>query len=309
MTDQSIPAEAIPEVAPPAPRVSAKVRPFYWSVRREFWENRVLWIAPLSVAGGIAVAALISRSIDLRRNADAFVVLDGAHLTAELVMLYSVVAMATMATAFIVNLFYCLGALHNERRDRSILFWKSLPVSDLTTVLAKASVPMLGLPVIVFICVVATQLAMVLLHAALMLAHGLSPAPLWERLPLVRLWGVLAYGLIAGGIWYAPVYAWLLLVSAWAKRNPFLWAVLPPLVLSVFEKIAVGTNNLGNLIALRLGGGMGVAFKGANKGALDRIPDLDPLRFVGSLDVWVGLAVAAAFLAGAVWLRRYREPI
>ena len=63
-----------------------------------------------------------------------------------------------MLTAFLVGVFYCLDALHGERRDRSILFWKSLPVSDLTTVLAKASVPCRVLPPRAFALALATQL-------------------------------------------------------------------------------------------------------------------------------------------------------
>ena len=85
------------------------------------------------------------------------------------------------AAAFVVGVFYCLDALHGERRDRSILFWKSLPVSDLTTVLSKASIPLVILPLITFAIVIATQLIMLLLSSAAMLISGLSataPAPL-----------------------------------------------------------------------------------------------------------------------------------
>ena len=59
-------------------------------------------------------------------------------------------------------MFYCLDALYGERRDRSILFWKSLPVSDLTTVLSKASIPIVVLPLLTFAVTVATQLIMLL---------------------------------------------------------------------------------------------------------------------------------------------------
>ncbi len=126
------------------------------------------------------------------------------------------------------SIFYCLDALYGERRDRSILFWKSLPVSDLTTVLAKASIPLVVLPLIVFAITVATQLIMLLLS---------SLRPAGERLECRRRCGdtcrssrcepccSTAWSVIA--LWYAPIYAWLLLISAWARRAAFLWAALP----------------------------------------------------------------------------------
>ena len=81
-------------------------------------------------------------------------------------MPYDIAAMMIIITAFIIGVFYCLDALHSERRDRSILFWKSLPVSDLTTVLSKASVPLAILPLIVLPIVVVMQFIMMLISSA-----------------------------------------------------------------------------------------------------------------------------------------------
>jgi len=107
-----------------------EVRPFYWSVWRELWENRSIYIAPLIVAGIILFGSFVNafRLPELRRNALA---LDPAHRQAAIEMPYDMAAMMLIFTAFIVGFFYCLDALYGERRDRSILFWKSLPVSDL----------------------------------------------------------------------------------------------------------------------------------------------------------------------------------
>ena len=113
-------------------------RPFYWSVRRELWENRSIYIAPLIVAGVILfgyAGQCVSLCRERRRDA---LLLDPAHRRAAIETPYDIAAMMIILTAFIVGFFYCLDALHGERRDRSILFWKSLPVSDLTTVLSKA---------------------------------------------------------------------------------------------------------------------------------------------------------------------------
>ena len=157
-------------------------------------------------------------------------------------MPYSHAAMLLMLTAFIVAIFYSLDALYGERRDRSILFWKSLPVSDLTIVLAKASIPLLVLPLLVFVIVVAMQWTMLLLSTAALLTRGDSVATLWSQLPFFQLEFVLLYSLAVISLWYAPFYAWLLLVSAWARRTTFLWAVLPPLAIALVEWITFHTS-------------------------------------------------------------------
>ena len=127
---------------------------------------------------------------------------------------------------------------------------------------------------------------------------------------------VLLYGLVTLTLWWAPIYAWLLLVSAWTKRMTFLWAVLPVLGVGLIEKIGLDTSYFSQMISDRLTGFMGKAFdfenaaKSAAKGLLtDQIAMLTPMRFVEAPGLWLGLVAAAVFLAGAVWLRRNREPI
>src|ERR1041384_6717117 len=120
----------------------AATAPFFWSVKRELWENKSIYIAPIIVAAVIVFGALISAGHlpERRRNA---LLLDEAHRRAAIELPYNIVAMVLIVTAFIVGFFYCLDALYGESRDRSVLFWKSLPVSDRTSVLSKASVPLL----------------------------------------------------------------------------------------------------------------------------------------------------------------------
>src|SRR5438477_6996605 len=136
-------------------------RPLYWSVLRELWENKSIYIAPSIVAAVILFGALISSGYlpERRRNA---LLLDEAHRRAAIELPYNVVAMVLIVTAFIVGFFYCLDALYGERRDRSILFWKSLPVSDATTVPSKAVVPLAILPAIAFAITIVTPFVMLL---------------------------------------------------------------------------------------------------------------------------------------------------
>jgi ABC-2 type transport system permease protein len=225
-------------------------------------------------------------------------------------MPYNVAEILIIITSLLVAVFYCLDALHGERRDRTILFWKSLPVSDLTTVLAKAGIPLVVLPLVTFATIVALQLVMLILSTAALVANGLAAEMPWMHWPLFQESLVLLYGLAVAALWYAPVYGWLLLVSAWARRTTFLWAVLPPLAICVLEAIAFHTSHFASMLKYRFAGGFVAAFVGGQHGdPFVALAQLDPVKFLSTPGLWIGLAVAAAFLAATVWLRRYRDPI
>ncbi len=223
--------------------------------------------------------------------------------------------MMLMFTVFLVGVFYCLDALHGERRDRSILFWKSLPVSDLTTVLSKATVPLVILPLLAFAITICVQLIMLLMTSVVLIFHGVSPATTWTHFSVFQNWIVLLYGLVALALWHAPIYGWLLLVSGWARRATFLWAVLPWLAIFIVEKIAFNPAHFAAMIGRRLTGSFENAFvvvkqpHGAVVPVVDRLTQLDPVKFLSSPGLWIGLAFAAAFLTAAVRQRRYRGPL
>src|SRR6266478_4640608 len=294
-----------------APSSSATApRPFYWSVWRELWENRSIYVAPLIVAA-VQVFALAISTIGLAERRRAVLLLDDpVKQRAAIEATYDAAAMMMIFVVFIVGVFYCLDALHGERRDRSILFWKSLPVSDLTTVLSKASIPLVVLPLLAFSITVATQLIMLLLSTAVLSASGVNVATLWTQLSFFQMSLGLFYHLLTVHVlWHAPIYAWLLLVSAWARRATFLWAALPLLAIGVVEKIAFNTSYLAALLENRLSGGGVEAITAPGTLAMDPMTHLTPGNFLISPGLWIGMIVAAAFLAAAVRLRRYRDPL
>jgi ABC-2 type transport system permease protein len=288
----------------------APTRPLYWSIWRELWENRSIYIAPLIVAG-IQIFGFAISTIGLADRRRAVLLLEPAKQRAAIEIPYDIAAMMMLFTVFIVGVFYCLDALYGERRDRSILFWKSLPVSDLTTVLSKGVIPLVVLPVIAFAIIVCVQLVMVLETGAVLIFHGMSPATTWAHVPFFQNWLVLLYGLVAIAIWHAPIYGWLLLVSGWARRATFLWAVLPLIAIQIFERISFGTSYFGSFLKHRLTGFAPGAFDFAtqSKPTIDSLTQLTPGRYLSSPGLWLGLLVAGAFLAAAVRLRRYRGPI
>jgi ABC-2 type transport system permease protein len=285
---------------PPVP----ETRPLYWSVRRELWESRSIYLAPLGIAAVFLFAFLLGTITVPNHSMRAALALDPVRQQKALEWPYGVAAMLIMGAAFFVGIFYCLDALHGDRRDRSILFWKSLPVSDLTTVLAKASIPIVILPLLSFAITVATQVIMLLVSSAVLLASGLDVATPWRQVPLLQRSSMLLYHLVTVHVfWYAPIHAWLLLVSAWARRAPFLWAVLPPLAIGAVEKIALNTSHFAAMLRYRMTG------PESDEVSMDPLSHLDPLRFLSSPGLWIGLVFAAACLAAAVRLRRNREPI
>src|SRR5437016_3207571 len=146
-----------------APAVISATRRMYWSVRRELWENRSIYIAPLAVAAVALFAFLISAIAGIWEKA---LKLDPAQSREAVAMPYDMAAGLMMLTGILVSVFYCLDALYGERRDRSILFWKSLPVSDVTTVLAKATIPLVVLPLLTFAITVAMQWIMLFVSSA-----------------------------------------------------------------------------------------------------------------------------------------------
>jgi ABC-2 type transport system permease protein len=289
-----------------ASSVLSPTRPFYWSVRRELWEFRSIYLAPAIVAAVFLFGFLIS----MFRLPSKMRGLDPMQQHEVLQQPYVFVAGAIMAATFLVAIFYCLEALYGERRDRSILFWKSLPVSDLTAVLSKASVPVVILPLLTFSITVITQFLMVVISSVVLMGSGLGVTGLWNHLALSQMWVMLLYHLVAiHALWFAPFYGWMLFVSAWARRAPLLWATVPPLAIFVVERIALGSSYLPGMIGYRLGSGPeGIPFSTGGMRMDHSMAVLPPWKFVLSPGLWIGLAITTGFLVAAARIRRSRGP-
>jgi ABC-2 type transport system permease protein len=299
-----------PLPAAPAARIGTG-RTLLALVRREIWEHRALWAAPLVVAALMVCGAIVASVKyhlthgDLRDEGPGgmtmFAVMQGAVTTPLALVMLIVVA------------FYLLDCLYAERKDRSILFWKSLPVSDGKTVLSKLLVALVVVPLGVF----ALGLLLSLLFAGIWQVNAaLGRVPLipgWDMLGWLKAEIALLLCLAVATLWYAPFAAYLLLVSAWARRAPSLWAVLPPVVAQLIEHFTFGTHHVRDLISYRIYGiwptlfghmhvGRGRAF--ALSSAFDQ---LNLGAALGDVDLWLGLALAAALVFGAIRLRRYRD--
>jgi ABC-2 type transport system permease protein len=306
-------SNVMPESAPRPQGIAAAPLPaarlLYWSVRRELWENRVIYLAPVAVACVFLFGFSIS-ILHLLAEMHAAPGLDVMQQRELFGRPYELIEDLIMGTAIVVGFLYSIEALYAERRDRSILFWKSLPVSDLVTVLSKAAVPIVILPLLAFAITVITQWMMLMISSAVLLGSGHNVAILWSRVGIFHRWPMLLFHFLCiHGLWQSPIYAWLLLISGWARRVPILWAALPPLTIGTVEKVTFNTAYFGSLIGSRFtGGSEGTAIMEHGR-TMDPMMLFAPLHFLINPGLWIGLAVTASLLAAAVRLRRYRGPI
>lgn len=293
-------------------------------IRREFWEHRAFVVAPAIVAAILLCILIFAGNNahfgDIPVDAVKDIEYLGRNGPIVAALLAAFGAPFFMAVT-VVAIFYLLDSLHSDRKDRSVLFWKSLPISDTQMVTSKLATGALALPLVA----VGTAFVGNILFA-LALSTRLSfegPLNVWPILWNPRSWFdahvVLIYGALAGVLWYLPIMGWLLMVSAWAKRAVMLWAVLPPLLLMLVE-LAFDKHYVASALGYRLVGWFDLAFlppdEVANvmnfrgKEIPQRLTDLmNPGAIISSPDVWIGIVVAAAFVWATILIRRHRTEI
>ncbi len=298
-------------------------------IRRELIEHRSSW-AVTSVFGALFVLAALLAAVGLVRvggmdtgltlgeiaeDIDPAVFYPGLH-----VMLMSIAAILNVVMTFVV-FFYLLDALYAERKDRSILFWKSLPVSDLQVVGAKYLTGVAAIPLLTLAVFLVTAVLVLLIGAAGLGTGGADVGTLLSTAPIAlgRVTVMLLYTLAFQALWFLPIHGWLLLVSAFAKRAVLGWALLPPVLLIVAERTLLGTRVFAEMLGHRVVGGYELAFSGERHGVMmdggggvvATLPTLGefftPGRLVSAPSLWVGIAIGLLFLAGAIWLRRWRD--
>jgi len=277
---------------------------FYWSVRRELWEFRSIYLVQFAVAGIFLFGFLLSL-LRLPHKMNRLAALDPMQQRQLIEQPFEFAAGMIMAAGFFVGIFYALEALQSERRDRSILFWKSLPVSDATTVLAKASIPMIAIPALSFAIAVVVHIVMVALSTVVLLANGISLDVFFANLPVFQIWVVLAYHLLVlHSLGFAPLYGWLLLISGWARRLAFLWAALPLVAAGIISNVVFDNPNFFGFFADAPGG------DGFSRGMMmEPMARIHPCEFFASMMLWVGLVIAAVLLSETIRLRRRRDPL
>jgi ABC-2 type transport system permease protein len=285
--------------------------------RRELWEHRGLWLAPLVVAG-ILMAACIAAILYTHPDLHAA---DLSWFTAEQRAAAFAGANWSLASplylvAFMVVFFYLCDCLYAERKDRSILFWKSLPVSDGLTVAAKFLVAALAIPLGVYVLAAVTDLLFVCFWNLFVTLGGGPQLRMWDGAAWVGAeWRQLLVVILAS-LWYAPIYAYLMLVSAWARRSPLLWATLPPTIAPLIEWLSFRTHYLWDFIRYRsfeiwrilgLGPMPGFAHGHHRDVASAEFGSGHFAAAFSNIDLWLGVLAAVALLYAAARIRRFRD--
>jgi ABC-2 type transport system permease protein len=309
-------ADSAPAAVTPVRQSMAKLMTTL--IRRELWEHRSLWITPLIVAVLMTLTAFPIHlgNLDPEANSARFFTPENRlgwftlMIWAQTVPQYLVMS--------IVATFYLMDCLYAERKDRSILFWKSLPVSDATTVLSKLLVGVVVLPLGVYLLAMVSGALFQAIWSARVAAGSLPDVAVgWNTLAWLKVQGLMLFAVIVCILWFAPLAAILLLVSAWVRKNVFLWTSLPPVIAIIVERIAFGTHHISRLLEYRTWGiwhALGVnptPPEGVAHGRVVSLADLFDNVEMGkaflNIDLWLGLAVAAALVFAAIRIRRYRD--
>ncbi len=322
----------------PVPHATAR---FKWLLRREYWENRggFFWgpvIAGAIIVGLNLILAVIGSIAARRSMGSSGFVFDNAdtHEVGQALgamgdgMLVGGVIVACIVLAFVV-FFYALGCLYDDRRDRSILFWKSLPVSDSQMVLSKLAWALVLAPVLAVAIGLLIGLALWLISALTITVNGVpaAHAVFTQSHPLRIIGGVLAC-LPVYMAWALPTIGWLMFCSAAARSKPFLWAVLVPVLAcvvismtTILPGVDIAHDRVWYTLAYR---GLLSAVPGAwfptisgvvdTSGAINTPDDLAGAinlarswQAFASADLWIGAVVGIALIAAAIRLRRWRD--
>jgi ABC-2 type transport system permease protein len=297
-------------------------------LRRELWEHRSIIVTPGVIALLVVLLSITGQVTLSTFGQDVDIAILGAsnlglaERSAAVSVVMTGVAGFFVLAMWVLIVFYALDALYAERKDRSILFWRSLPCTDSETVLSKLLTVLVVIPLVTFVAIAITHVLVLAVSSVWLGIRGANAWHLlWTAAPFLDNWLATIVFLFALPLWLSPFVGWFLFISAWARRSPFLVAFLPILVLPMLEKSLIGTGVLADAFFVRTASlplfrGMDTAdflfMDGENVALADGatvslLSHLDLSRFFGSAGLWLGLVVCALFTAAAIYVRRYRD--
>lgn len=293
-------------------------------IKRELWEHRSLYLTPAVIAllmslgtiTGQATFSAFDQAVDLA-------LLGGGNLgdnerATAITAIMSGVSVFFVIGMWFLTIFYSLDALYTERKDRSILFWRSIPCTDFETVLSKILTALFVIPLLTFGFVVVTHLIVLVISSIWISFQGADAGHMiWSSAPLLDNWLATLVFLIAVPLWSSPFIGWFLFISAFTKRGPFMMAVLPLLILPMLEKILFGSTIVAEAFYIRawqmpLFNDVDLTefFDQDSNSMPEAISLLDTMNLSGFLtsgSLWMGVIVCGLFTTAAIYVRRYRD--
>ena len=295
-------------------------------VRRELWEHKSLYVTPAVVALVLILTVLTAfvfasghqEIVDIGILGAQNIAGEGERRAALLALLIGHTVPFIFAGA-ILSTFYCLDSLYAERKSKSILFWRSLPITDAETVVSKFLTAALAIPLIAFVVIVVTHLIVLLMTSIFVsIEGGSSMLLIWKSAPLFDAWAGILLIMLLLPIWFSPFIGWFLFVSAWTKRAPLLMAFLPLVLLPTVEYWVLRTHLIFDAIKTRFD--HLPIFKGidleqffndekfvGNVDSVSLLGFIDIGNFLASPQMWAGVIVAGLFVTAAIYVRRYRD--
>lgn len=295
-------------------------------IRREIWEHRSIYITPMAIAiiVTLGVIAMLIFASGFAAELDA-VIFGATNIAGEterkaaLTLYFLGTSWLFLVALAILTVFYCLDSLYAERKDKSILFWRSMPVTDAETVISKLIIALLVIPVAAIIGIIATHLVnLVVTSVWVSMKGGDASLLIWGSVSLLDNWLAAVIAILATGIWMSPFIGWFLFVSAYTKRSPLLMAFMPLFLLALLEKIILRTHVFAEHV---LGRGDGMPLIRTDnierffdeeqwriaEGATSLLVHLDIVRFLTSPATWAGIIVCGLLSTAAIYVRRYRD--
>lgn len=295
-------------------------------IKREVWEHRSLYVTPLAIASivtlGVLAGLVFASGFASELNAAIFgaqnIAGDGERKMALTAFFLGTSWLFIIALSILV-IFYSLDCLYSERKDKSILFWRSLPITDAETVISKLLMAVLVIPTAFVIAIMATHLVnLVVTSIWVSMKGGDAGLLIWGSVPIIDNWLTAFIVIIASAIWMSPFVGWFLFVSAFTKRSPFLMAFLPMVLIPLLELIVFRSKIFATSVLDR-GDGMPL-FRSMNieeffdedqwrfaEESASMLSFIDIGKFVTSPALWGGIIVCGLLTTAAIYVRRYRD--
>ncbi|MBT8091634.1 MAG: ABC-2 transporter permease [Gammaproteobacteria bacterium] len=295
-------------------------------LKREVWEHRSIYVTPTAIASIVTLGTLamlmfaggfakeldiaIFGATNIAGDAERKIALTGFFIGTSWLFLFA---------AMVLTVFYTLDSLYAERKDKSILFWRSLPITDAEAVVSKLLTALIVIPLFTTGAIIVTHLVNLLVTSVWVSIKGGDAGHLiWGSVPLLDNWLAGTIVILATAVWMSPFIGWFLFVSAFTKRSPLLMAFMPLVLIPLIEIIFLRSSLFAQAVFGR--GGMIPLFRGMDvdtffdkeklrisEEVVGLLPYIDLSQFLTSLPMWSGVVVCGLFVTAAIYVRRYRD--
>ena len=295
-------------------------------IKREIWEHRSIYVTPIAIAVVVSLVSLAGMVTVSAFDKEVNIALFGAtniagdaERQAALTVFFLGTSWVFLFALAILTTFYSLDSLYSERKDKSILFWRSLPITDAETVISKLLTAVFVLPLFTVAAIIVTHLVNLVITTGWVIVKGGNAAHLvWGSVSLFDNWAAALIVTVASAIWMSPFIGWFLFVSAFTKRSPLLMAFMPLIIVPIIEWIffrskifASAVFGRGEVIPLFREMDIEHFFDEermqVNEDLVSLLAHIDVGKFLLSPSVWVGMVVCGILVTAAIYVRRYRD--